>query len=303
MIILRLRGGLGNQLFQYAAASALAEHHGTPLKLDLYYYQKHPYRKFDLDKLNVPFEEATRAEVHAFTGSNLLQRFLNKRENYWRCARVFAQPHYHFFADWFRLPAALYLSGYFQSEKFFTPLADQVRTWYTPRVPLDPQSRDVVARMQETNSVSLHVRRGDYNMAQFNAFFRAVPLPYYQQAVDRMQQTLDGPQFFIFSDDVAWCREHLKIEGSPVFVDHNRGADSYRDLLLMAHAKHNIIANSSFSWWGAWLNPNPAKQVIAPQPWFGQEYFMGKEPVYSSRYYNTDDLIPKGWVVIESVAS
>src|SRR5688572_638883 len=162
MIILRLRGGLGNQLFQYAAARALAEHHGTGLKLDLYYYKKHPYRKFDLDKLNVPFEEASRQEVYAFTGSNPWQRFLNKRENYLRCPSVFAQPHYHFFADWFRLPAALYLSGYFQSEKFFAPLREQVRNWYTPRVPLDTQSSDIVAQMQQTNSVSLHVRRGDY---------------------------------------------------------------------------------------------------------------------------------------------
>lgn len=296
MIILRLRGGLGNQLFQYAAAKALAEHHHTALKLDLYYYKKHPYRTFDLGKLNVPVQEATRPEVHAFTGSNPVQRFLNKRENYWRCPEVFAQPHYHFFADWFRLPANLYLSGYFQSEKFFSPLREQVRTWYTPRIPLDAQSQAIADQMQAGDSVSLHVRRGDYNMAQFNAFFRAVPPSYYQQAVDYMQKTLARPQFFIFSDDLAWCRSNLRIEGNSVFVDHNRGADSYRDLLLMAHARHNIIANSSFSWWGAWLNPHTSKTVIAPQPWFGQEYFTGKEPVYSSRYYNVDDLIPAGWI-------
>src|SRR5688572_5000131 len=101
MIILRLRGGLGNQLFQYAAAKALADHHGTDLKLDLYYYKKHPYRTFDLDKFNAPVQIASREEVHKFTGSNPLQRYLNKRENYFRSPKVFAQPHYHFYPDWF----------------------------------------------------------------------------------------------------------------------------------------------------------------------------------------------------------
>src|SRR5262245_6340505 len=103
MIIVRLRGGLGNQLFQYAAGRALAQHHGTELKLDLYTYTKHPYRKFELSKFMIDGSEASRAEVHAFTGSNPIVRYINKRENYFRCPRVFAQPHYHYYEDFFRL--------------------------------------------------------------------------------------------------------------------------------------------------------------------------------------------------------
>jgi hypothetical protein len=295
MILLRLRGGLGNQLFQYAAAKALADHHRTDLKLDLYYYKKHPYRKFELDRFNVDVVKATAGEIHSFTGANPLTRFMNKRENYLRCPKVFAQPHYHFFNDWFNLPDDLYLSGYFQSEKFFSPIKDQLTNLYKPALPLDQKNESLAEQMHATESVSLHVRRGDYTAAQFNTFFRMLPESYYKNAVDHIRGRLKNPKFFIFSDDVAWCRANLNVGGEAVVVDHNRGADSYKDLVLMSHCKHNIIANSSFSWWGAWLNRNPSKTVIAPVQWFGQSYFAGKVPVYPSRYYNTEDLIPSPW--------
>ena len=114
MIIIRLRGGLGNQLFQYAAGRALAVHHGVELKVDLYSYIRHPYRKFELGHFNLNISEATRGEIHRFTGSNPIIRFMNKRENYFRSPNVFAQPHYHFYTDFFSLPSEVYLSGYWQ---------------------------------------------------------------------------------------------------------------------------------------------------------------------------------------------
>lgn len=295
MIILRLRGGLGNQLFQYAAGKALAEHHRTDFKLDLYYYKKHPYRKFELDKFNIPIAIATPQEIQKFTGSNPVVRFLNKRENYLRCPEVFAQPHYHYYQDWFKLPSNLYLSGYFQSEKFFEPIAQLVKTWYTPAQSLDSKNAELVARMQSSESVSLHVRRGDYTAAQFNSFFGMVSEDYYTRALTHIHDVIRNPVFFIFSDDVGWCRANLKVSEHAIFVDNNKGADSYKDLLLMSHCKHNVIANSSFSWWGAWLNKNSSKVVITPKQWFNQDYYKGRESVYPSRLYNTDDLIPAKW--------
>ena len=143
MIIVRLRGGLGNQLFQYAAGRALAAHHGIELKLDLYTYTKHPYRKFELDKFNIDAVEATREEVHRFTGSNPIIRFINKRHNYFRCPGVFAQPHYHFYPDFFALPSSIYLSGYWQSEKYFDGIAGLIRGQFTPKTPLDTRNADL----------------------------------------------------------------------------------------------------------------------------------------------------------------
>jgi hypothetical protein len=295
MIILRLRGGLGNQLFQFAAAKALALHHKTVLKLDLYYYKKHPYRKFELDRFNIPIELASQDEIHAFTGSNPVARYINKRENYLRCPKVFAQPHYHFYNDWFQLPSDLYLSGYFQSEKFFTPLISELSNWYSPAQPLDQKNESLKSIMQSTQSVSVHVRRGDYTATQFNTFFGTVPEDYYQRAIEKIRDNVKEPHFFVFSDDVQWCRTNLALGENTVFVDYNRGADSYKDLLMMSYCKHNVIANSSFSWWGAWLNSNTDKTVVAPRRWFNQDYNAGKEPVYPCRFYNTNDLIPESW--------
>jgi Glycosyl transferase family 11 len=297
MIVVRHRGGLGNQLFQYAAGLALARHHQTELKVDLYTYSKHRYRKFELDHFMVEPKVASRKEVHRYTGNNPVVRYLNKRENYLRCPMVFAQPHYHFFEDFFELPSDLYLSGYWQSEKYFAPVQDELRTLYQPRLPLDSTNAAMKEKIQNVNSVSIHVRRGDYTTGSYNRFFGGIPDDYYINAVSEIKKYIGDPVFFIFSDSVEWCKRNLVISPA-VFVDMNQGDASFKDLFLMSWCKHNIIANSTFSWWGAWLNNNPQKKVIAPRPWFRQRYIKTKEPAYASRYYNTKDLLPLGWIEI-----
>lgn len=292
MIILRLRGGLGNQLFQFAAGSALAQRHGVELKLDLYYYKKHPFRTFDLPNFNIDFKEAAREEVHRFTGANPIRRFLNKYENYFHCPKVCAQPHYHFYEDFFELPSDIYLTGYWQSEKYFLNIQDQVRSWYSVKGPLDQKTIALIADMKASNSVSLHVRRGDYSG---NSIFGFVPLDYYRIAIDQIQRELGDAKFFVFSDDVGWCKQNLSVP-SAIFVEHNVGKNSFRDMVLMSNCKHNIIANSTFSWWGAWLNSNSAKKVFAPKVWFQKAYNENPAGVYPARYYNTKDLIPAEWM-------
>ncbi len=296
MIIVRLRGGLGNQLFQYAAGKALAEHHRTELLVDLYTYSKHPYRKFELSKFNIDAKEATREQVHLFTGSNPVIRYVNKRENYLRCQKVFAQPHYHFFEDFFSLPDNLYLSGYWQSEKYFASIGSIIREQLTPRALLDDHNSSFIARMQSENSISVHVRRGDYAASKdYASFFGVLSAAYYEGAIAKMRTEVERPSFYFFSDDPAWCRQTFS-GLQAAFIDHNKGEDSFKDLVLMSACRHNIIANSTFSWWGAWLNQNQEKKVIAPQLWFQRNYLTKKVPVYPSRLYNTKDLIPDSWV-------
>ncbi|NOT76819.1 MAG: alpha-1,2-fucosyltransferase [Cyclobacteriaceae bacterium] len=297
MIIVRLRGGLGNQLFQYAAGSALAEHYKTELTLDLYTYTKHPYRKFELSKFNIDAREATRKEIHQFTGSNPIIRYLNKRENYFRCPTVFVQPHYHFYPDFLSLPSNLYLSGYWQSEKYFESISEKIRLQFSPSLPLDSKNEGMKMKMQTENSIAVHVRRGDYGAEtkHSSSFFKVLPMDYYQKAISKMNSEIEQPIYYFFSDDSEWARKNFT-NMNAVFVDHNKGNESYKDLLLMSACKHNIIANSTFSWWGAWLNRNSEKKIIAPQQWFGSDYLTKKEPVYTSRLYNTKDLIPESWV-------
>ncbi len=297
MIITRLRGGLGNQLFQYAAGRALAEHHKVPLKLDLYTYTKHPYRTFELHHFNIDALEASRGEVHRFTGTNPITRYLNKRNNYFRCPGVFAQPHYHFYEDFFSLPADIYLSGYWQSEKYYANVIPLIRQQFTPLGPLDSRNSALKAELGSKESVAVHVRRGDYGSAAYSSFFGGLPGSYYRDAMASIRGQLPNAAFYFFSDDIAWCQSAFGSEGIQ-YISHNKGGDAYKDLLLMAACRHNIIANSTFSWWGAWLNPNPGKRVIAPAKWFKSNFLDRKEPVYTSRVYNTRDLIPAGWTML-----
>ena len=297
MIVVRLRGGLGNQLFQYAAGFSLAKHHGVPLKLDLYTYTKHKYRKYELGHFNIEEHLATREEVHRFTGSNFLVRFLNKRENYLRCPGVFAQPHYHFFEDFLKLPSPLYLSGYWQSEKYFLSIASAIRSMYTLKQPLDARNEALAAEMASGESVAVHVRLGDYaSNQQYQSFFGTLDAAYYRAAIDHLMQHRSNLRFYVFSDSVAKAKSMFSDLPHATFVDHNQRDQAYKDLWLMSRCRHNIIANSTFSWWGAWLNANPNKLVVAPQKWFAREFNRQALPVYPVRLYNTKDLIPASWI-------
>jgi len=297
MIIVRLRGGLGNQLFQYAAAYALASHYGAELKGDAYTYSKHKYRKLELKKFRIGYKEASRKEVHQFTGSNPLVRYFNKQENYLRCPMVFAQPHYHFYEDFFQLPSSIYLSGYFQSEKYFKTVEDEIRKMYLLNDTWDTQNEDIILRMKETTSVAIHVRKGDYSSnTSYASFFGQLDDNYYKSAISRMKEKFHQPQFFFFSDNIEMCRKTFSYVEHATFVSHNQGDNSFKDLLLMSSCHHQIIANSTFSWWAAWLNSSSDKLVIAPKRWFNKEYSTLRLPVYPARLYNTKDLIPPDWV-------
>lgn len=293
MIIVRLRGGLGNQLFQFAAGYALARHHGVELKSDLYTYRKHPLRKYELHHFNVSLPEASREEVHQFTGSNFLDRYLNKKSNYFYSPKVFAQPHYHFYDDFFALPAPLYLSGYWQSEKYFLNVEESIRKMYRPAAPLDSRNEELINTVRSCESVAVHIRRSDYKNG---SFFQPMGLDYYRKALDEIKNKVGNPRYFIFSDDIAWTRQQFSELSDATFVDYNKGDDSFKDLLVMSSCKNQIIANSTFSWWAAWLNDNKQKTVIAPQTWFHNPWVTKKEPVYPARFYNTKDLIPPSWI-------
>ena len=292
MIIVRLRGGLGNQLFQFAAAYSLARSKGVELKSDLYTYTKHPLRKYELGHFNIQLPEATRSEVHQFTGNNPVVRYLNKKNNYLNCPNVFAQPHYHFYEDFFSLPSSIYLSGYWQSEKYFTYVADSLRKMITPAIPLDPPNTDLVASVNSSDSVAIHIRRSDYVT---ESFFQPMGLDYYERAIKEITTRISSPRYFVFSDDIEWTRQKFSHLKDATFVEHNKGDNSFKDLLLMSACRNQVIANSTFSWWAAWLNSNPNKIVIAPAKWFHNTWLTKKEPVYPCRFYNTKDLLPSTW--------
>ena len=198
---------------------------------------------------------------------------------------IYREPHFQFDPALLELRAPVYLDGYWQSERYFSSIAVLLRQELTAKAPLDPKNEALARSIDAVNAVSLHVRRGDYVDNPATTRFHGVcSLDYYQRAIDYISLRVEAPHLFVFSDDPQWTRANLRYAAATTFVDANPPDRGYRDMGLMARCRHHIIANSSFSWWGAWLNPSCEKIVIAPDRWF------------SAARNDTRDLIPPGWV-------
>ncbi len=295
MIIVKLAGGLGNQMFQYAAGRSLAVVHNVPLKLDCAWYGESPSplttpRAYALHHFGIRKSEATPEEIAAVRhpwGSGLWGRLQARREGRrppWRRRWYCQESATVFDPNFFRAGPDVYLDGYWQSEKHFTPIADDIRRIFTLRRPLSGRNREAAEAVAQCESVALHVRRKDYvTNPLIHQVFVVCGREYYEAAAARIQTRVTDPVFFVFSDDPVWCRENLRLPATTKFVDWNTADQDVEDLRLMSLCRHNIIANSSFSWWGAWLNRNSDKIVIAPRRWF-------RDPTVP-----TIDLIPAGW--------
>ena len=268
MIIVNLNGGLGNQMFQYTCGRALSLRSGdTELKLDISGLERANevgdiYRPYGLSNFNIQAGIAETKEV-----KKLKERYgiISKGWRFFRM-KILRQNYVAFVPRIFRSRGNIYLDGYFQSEKYFEDFAEYIRT------DLIPKTLSVIATdwkqniASETNAVSVHFRRGDY--VGHNTLGEICSGEYYQRAIGIVAQQAPGSRFFIFSDDIDWVRDNIKFpDGSKVDYVSSPDLKDYEELILMATCRHNIIANSSFSWWGAWLNPNPNKIVIAPRKW------------------------------------
>lgn len=294
MIVVKLIGGLGNQLFQYAAGTALANYHKTELFLDLSYLNadtKGAYtkRKFELDKFNIHAKIADERILKNFNfNENKTSVKLKKLLPGLFGKMIFNEHQFNFHSNFLKFPANTYLNGYWQSERYFNSFRGKLLDEITLNNPLTKGAVAIDQKIQSTTSVSLHVRRGDFvSLKSANHFHGHLELEYYKLAVEKINLKIKNATFFIFSDDMDWCRANFDFIASKEFIDgEGNNITTHEELILMSHCKHNIIANSSFSWWGAWLNQNADKIVIAPQNWF------------ADKKINTNDLIPSSWIEI-----
>ena len=301
----KISSGLGNQMFQYAFASALSKASGERCAFDVGEYRTDRLRRFELDKFQTGLmsfrdpDAAPLARLRKFPArfSGFVRRMVQLAVNF-----VVYNLLIKFRRDWVQerslrfdarnlVPrAGAYYSGYWQSYRYVEAAATEVRAAFRPAVPLDPRNAALAADMAACESVAVHFRRGDYVTQK--SFFppHLVPCPpdYYLRALDLVRSRVKEPVFYVFSDDVPWVRENFFRGDRAVFVEGNSGPDAYKDLLLMAAARHNIIANSTFSWWGAWLNGNPQKLVVRPVRWFNR----------ASLNAQAADLCPPDWAAI-----
>jgi hypothetical protein len=298
MEVIILSGGLGNQLFTYAfylakkknnsqicinSYSTCREHNGYELD---YLFGIHPDAGFftknivRLVRKILIFRDCKKGFrllctllllIVKMLGVQIIEEIADRRFNGEFLKRKKAYCLYY---------------GVWPTEKYFSAIKDEVLNAFPfDKKKISRQTFDILHLIEKTNSVSIHVRRGDYVSENYNRTFGNIcTLHYYDEAIRRVENRIASPVFFVFSDDMEWVQANMQIANAN-YIDWNTGKDSWQDMLLMSKCKHNIIANSTFSWWGAWLNQFPSKMVIAP-----------------SRFSNIDqlpDFIPDGWIIID----
>ena len=291
MIVAQLYGGLGNQLFQYAMGTALAVRRRTSLRLDTSKFEKYPLRSYKLAHFAItatPLSAAERRAYHvpiepANEFIRLVQRFL-----YIPRMPVIREKGFAFDPSVFDAPSHCYLEGYWQSPKYFDFIENVIRTEFIFREPLIDQNVALRDEILRTQSVAVHVRRGDYvSNENTNLFHGTCSVDYYLRAEQRLSAEFGELVLFVFSDDPDWTEDNLRFRSRRIIVRHNGHDQDHIDLQLMTRCKHHIIANSTFSWWGAWLCEQPGKTVIAPKQWFRDPQQL------------TDDLIPANWIRLQ----
>lgn len=265
MIIIKLYGGLGNQMFQYATGRRLSIKNNTELKIDNTDFQPNNYRAYGLNFFNIKENIASQKEINKI--NNNWQKLLNK----FRPANkqtIIKNFNYNYNKNILGLRNNKYLDGHWQSEKYFLDIKNIILKDFTLKNPLSSKAQEIKKQIAEKKSISIHVRRGDYiNSPKFSKIYHSIDLKYYNQAIKKISKQLENPAFFIFSDNSEWAKKNLSLTYPTIHVSQMQ-LPAHEELLLMSKCQHNIIANSSFSWWGAWLNQNQNKIVIGPKKWF-----------------------------------
>ncbi|MFK7840344.1 MAG: alpha-1,2-fucosyltransferase [Bdellovibrionales bacterium] len=283
MITLNLSGGLGNQMFQYASGLALAKHNSTALKLDLSEFLHYPLRSYMLNCYKLSDEVKFNAGIKF--------KWLQKIKNRLPDPNKYTEPHYHYDPNFFEAKDGFSVTGYFQSENYFKAIENDIRDHFTIKENLSSSSANIEKQIKAAkHAVSLHVRRGDYvSDTKTQKVHGSASEDYYKSAVGHLIEKLgEDIHFFIFSDDTQYAQSNFDFCQQKTIVSGNDDAP-HEDMYLMSQCHHNILANSSFSWWGAWLNEHKDKNVIAPAQWFSAETLKEK---------SIADLFPKDWIII-----
>jgi len=292
MIITNVYGGLGNQMFQYAIARRIAYENNVEFKLDISKMKSYELRDFLLNSFNIKNDIATENEIANY--KKIKNKYFTKLEKilhelgFPKFNKTYYEKQEFSFDQYITTLSDVYLEGYWQSPQYFDSIREIILNDFSLSIKLDKENQKILNQIQNTNSISLHIRRGDYvNNPYTNKIHGTCSLSYYQKAIEQINSKVSNPVYYIFSDDIDWVKANLKFDNVKIFVDINTGETCYFDMELMKNCKHNIIANSTFSWWGAWLNENENRLIIAPKKWINTHSFF-------------DELLPKEWIKLEN---
>jgi len=280
-------GGLGNQMFQYALNTALNQKGRKSKILFSNFFYDDYHNGFNLKqafKLKLPFPSVLysfilmhggllyKNKIAAYFFRKLITKYRKKKYTIYteKVEFLYDETVFH--------KTSSLLIGVWQVEAYFKDISEIIRREFLFKKPKDARNRKLIQEINTCNSVSIHIRRGDYLTSKRTELFTVFKNEtYYINAIDYINKRIENPHYYIFSDDIQWVKENLKIANC-TFVDHNKGKNSYIDMYLMSLCKHNIIANSTFSWWGGWLNNNKNKMVIIPECWLNTKDCPGIYP-------------------------
>lgn len=286
MIITRIIGGLGNQMFQYAYAKAL-EQKGHEVKIDISAFETYKlHGGYQLDKYNIDLDSSIKDENDKFYKNTFFYKVL--RRFGMDFSRRIKEKSLLFDKKLLEIDDNSYLDGYFQCEKYFKDIREIILKQFTINQDISNYTKEIKNKIQNfQNSCSLHIRRGDFvNSTNIN-IHGACDIEYYKKAMKYLEEKVVNINYFIFSDDIEWVKENLAIQNA-IYIDSKEKRIPHEDIYLMSLCKNNIIANSSFSWWGAWLNQNEKKMVIAPKRWFADDKLESQ----------SKDIVCESWVKI-----
>jgi hypothetical protein len=276
-------------MFQYAIARSIAHTNQTDFKMDVSGFETYALREYELGHFSIMEYFANTEEIQRYKEKKscctaFLEKLFHNSQDY----RYYKEKTFNYDPGVFKLKGNVYLDGYWQTEKYFEDIEEIIKNDFTVKTEPDEKNRELLNQIKNCNAVAVHIRRGDYVMdPQTESILGSCSLDYYRRCVEIIAKRISDPHFFVFSDDPKWTKENIEIDFPTTYIYHNGPNKGYEDLRLMSHCKHFIIANSSFSWWGAWLSDNSDKIVVAPKSWFRKED------------NNTKDLIPEGWLRIQ----
>jgi hypothetical protein len=288
MKIVRFKGGLGNQMFQYAFYEAIRRKYPTDIvSIDLSpYLIFHDHNGFELNNVfSIDLHAPQKNDVEKLVDENVKLNHKFRRLILGRKKTHYIEKEISFNPDVFNIYHDILYDGYWQSWKYFTHL--NIKEIFQFSNFVNPQNQELAKQIKESNSISIHIRRGDYysNPNVKKVLGNICNITYYQKAMAYIEKSVQNPMYFIFSDTPEWVESNFPL-CKRIIISHNHRENSHRDMQLMSLCKHNIIANSSFSWWAAYLNNDVKKIVIAPKNWFNE----------STVKYKIEDIIPENWI-------
>jgi hypothetical protein len=292
MIIVKIKGGLGNQMFQYAFGLSIATKYGKELYLDLTWYDDTSIdtkRKFLLNNFIANYNIASVPMIKKMIGKRTFINLLySKLENIFlpiSFRRYILEKNPQFDSRIVEINRDVYFDGTWMNENYFSINKDYIKDIYSKRPDLNSYQEEIEIQIRQSNSVSVHIRRGDYaNSINTNKYHGLVSITYYKNLIEEISQKNPNTHFFFFSDDIDWVRANIISNDNYTYVIQSNDGMEHHDLYLMSICNYNIIANSTFSWWAAWLNSSLQKKVYAPRKW-------------SSTILNSRDILPDNWIV------